>query len=342
MNNVIQTGTKFINFDESVSTHNGLPAGTYTIQFSPMTGFSLKRIPNLDVGVAKPYGRHEERLSRIMRTYNRLGRQLGVLLSGDKGIGKTLLVRMVTNYAINELHLPAIIVNRSYPGLAEYLDSWACEAVIVFDEFEKNFDKGYSEDGEDFQESFLGLFDGMSNQKRLYIVTVNDLYETSDFILNRPGRFHYHMMFDYPDADEIRRFLIDQSDGIISDEDIKKVVSMSIKTNLTFDHLRAIAFELSGGESFDDVIGELNIKKSQIGVSAVVNGKKGTVTTSTGINMFNDDIQSVHANEYGYIRFNVKSGSQDGDKIIVTETDNDDVSSIVITPRRGDTNSLDR
>ena len=255
--NIIATGSTYRIFDESVMVHNHLPVGTYKVRFNPMAGFSLQKVDDLRSSGEKAYGTLEKRVKKIIRTFQNTTRSLGVLASGDKGMGKTMMLRTLADKARNELALPVIIVDSNAPGLADFIDTIG-ESIVVFDEFEKVF--RIDDDGEDSQSQFLGLFDGMSATKRMYVVTVNEINRVSDYLINRPGRFHYHLRFDYPQADEVREYMGDN--GIPSDQ-IDKVVSFTNVTNVNYDHLRAIAFELRSGEDFHEVISDLNIKRTE-------------------------------------------------------------------------------
>lgn len=285
---VVAVGETYRLFGDSVTTHDVLPAHTYTVEFSELTGYSLRRTEPLSSGDEKVYGNHEDRVRRITRSYEAMDRSLGVILSGDKGMGKSLMLRMVAEVMRDKHDLPTIIVRHNTPGIASYIDEIG-EAVIVFDEFEKIFASDHR--GDD-QSQFLSLFDGMSTAKRLYILSVNDLTKLNDFMQNRPGRFHYHMRFTYPAADMIRTYLKDQAPGA-SDVDIRDVVNFSRRFDLTFDHLRAIAFELNLGESFLDVVGDLNIKRSlNHGDTAevIVTLDDGRVVTFNGyVDLFEED-----------------------------------------------------
>lgn len=255
---IISTGTTYRIFDSSVETHDELPLATYRVRFSPMEGFSLQRTSDLEVGTEKVYGNHARRISRILSAYNQFDRSLGVLLSGDKGMGKSLTIRMLADEARRKLSLPVIVVDSNAPGLADFLDSLG-EVMVVFDEFEKVFPSGGGDD--DAQQQFLSLFDGISTTRRLYVISANQVHHLSDYLVNRPGRFHYHIRFDYPDADQVREYLRDQAPRANATE-IEQAVIFSRKVNLNYDHLRAIAFELNhGGEAFADIIGDLNIKR---------------------------------------------------------------------------------
>lgn len=291
-NSIIAIGNTFRIYDSSVQTYDELPVGTYRVQFSPMSGYSLLRADDdMIVGEDKIYGSHVERLNRIARTYNTVERSLGVLMSGDKGMGKSLMIRLLSRKFAAEQGIPTIIVEKSTPGLAEFLDTIS-ESVVVFDEFEKKFTK---EGDENSQEQFLGLFDGMSAHKRMYIVTVNEVFKLNDFLLNRPGRFHYHIRFDYPTADEVREYMRDKLPAA-SDKQIEDVVMFALRVKINYDHLRAIAFEMSMGGEFADIIGDLNIKnfKSPIYRVTVKLADGTTYTGRDSLNLFNGGEESVY------------------------------------------------
>ena len=79
----------------------------------------------------------------------------------------------------------------------------------------------------------LSLFDGTTGGKKLFIVTCNELYSLNSYIVNRPGRFHYHFRFDYPTPEDIREYLHDKLPEEQHGE-IEKVVDFSRKTSLNY------------------------------------------------------------------------------------------------------------
>ena len=127
--------------------------------------------------------------------------------------------------------------------------------MILFDEFDKIFAETNDYDP---QAEMLTLFDGVSQGKKLFVVTCNELRGLNDFLVNRPGRFHYHFRFEYPSDAEIAEYLEDKIDSAYYNE-IGKVISFAKKVNINYDCLRAIAFELQKGESFEEAIKDLNI-----------------------------------------------------------------------------------
>lgn len=256
--NIVNAGSRYLVYGEDVKTYHELPVGTYEVNFNQMQGYSLAIRPNLLVKEDKVYGASIRKVEKVLDAFERTNRNLGVILSGKKGIGKSLFARILASEA-NKAGLPLINVSTYTPGIANFLGSIDQKVVVLFDEFEKTF----SNDREDCnpQEEMLPLFDGIDSGKKLFVVTCNDVYRLNDFLVNRPGRFHYHFALRAPSADEIIEYLEDkllpQYKNVIKD-----VVSVSIYTEITYDSLRAIVFELNNGYSLKETLEDLNIAKS--------------------------------------------------------------------------------
>lgn len=292
---IVSSGGAYRLYGDAVQTYERLPVATYTIAFSELSGYTLHRVEPLASGEEAIYGSHAERVRRIASGYSAMNRSLGVILSGDKGMGKSLMVRMIAERMRDERSLPTVLVQHATPGLASFLDELG-ETVVVFDEFEKVFP---NEGENEAQNQFLSLFDGLSTTKRLYVLLVNELRRVNDYMLNRPGRFHYHMRFAYPDAETVAQYLRDQVPGI-DETQVATVVDFSRRYDVNFDHLRAIAFELSLGEVFADIIGDLNIKRNETFtpyVEAHITWDNGETDVISGqVDLFDrDGLQSIDA-----------------------------------------------
>lgn len=254
----ISIGRRYEIYDDSLKTYDELPAQTYIVKFSKMSGFYLEEYSEFEIKEDKIYGIHKEKADKVLRAFKRFDRSLGVILSGDKGIGKSLFAKLLSIESIKK-GLPVIIVDSFVPGIANYLEDIKQEVVVLFDEFDKTFANIRTGENEaDPQAGLLSLFDGISQGKKLFIITCNEIRKLNDYLINRPGRFHYHFRFEYPCAEEIKVYLEDKLEEKYHDE-IDKVIVFSKKIDLNYDCLRAIAFELNSGEPFKDAIKDLNI-----------------------------------------------------------------------------------
>ncbi len=249
-------------YNDTLKTYDQLPAQFYTVRFSKGSGFFLEHTPSLEIKEGKVYGVHEAKCDKVLGNFKNFSRNLGAILSGDKGIGKSLFAKLLSIKAIANGY-PVIIVDKYIPGIASYIAEIEQECLILFDEFDKTFGDVNAEDGmAPPQTELLTLFDGLTAGKKLFVITCNSLNKINEFLVNRPGRFHYHFRFEYPMATEIQEYMKDKLPESAWGE-IDKVISFSKKVKLNYDCLRAIAYELSTGLSFSEAIVDLNIVNTE-------------------------------------------------------------------------------
>ncbi|MBQ0014718.1 MAG: AAA family ATPase [Oscillospiraceae bacterium] len=257
--NIVCSGDTYQIYGDALKTYDRLPVGTYEVRFDKLTGFYLSNHNDLVVTEEKIYGSSPAKVDKVLRGFEVAERNFGVILSGGKGIGKSLFARQLAIKA-KEYNLPLIIVGCYVPGIDSFISSIEQEVIVLFDEFEKTFGE---HDGNDPQEDMLSLFDGIDGGKKLFIVTCNDTNKLNSCLLNRPGRFHYHLILGNPGSDEIREYMEDNLDVKYHDF-IQKIVNFSMSTDLTYDILRAIAFELNMGYSLEETLMDLNINKESV------------------------------------------------------------------------------
>lgn len=259
--NVVTYGSSARIYSEDVKTSKTLPLGTYDVCFNPMSGFSLFKRADLVPNEQRIYGDHPKKVEKVLKTFDAVSRNLGVILSGHKGSGKSLFVRILAGKAL-ENNIPVVIVSGCYPGIADFISSIEQEILVIFDEFEKIF--SHTDDEHDPQDELLPLFDGMDNGKKLFVVTCNRVGLLNDCLLNRPGRFHYHFDVKNPSEGEIRAYMTDNLKPEYH-ESIEAVVRLSAMTDVTYDFLRAISFELNQGYSLAETMQDLNISDDKDG-----------------------------------------------------------------------------
>lgn len=254
----IKIGNRVEIYNDTVETFDVLPPKTYIVRFAKLSGFYLEEYADIEVKEEKIYGEQIEKAKKVLGTYLRFDRNLGVILSGDKGIGKSLFARFLSVQAVKQ-GIPVLVVDRYIAGIASYLEKLDQRVMLLFDEFDKTFGGVKQMEGEqEPQTELLSLFDGISQGKKLFVITCNEIKALSDYIINRPGRFHYHLRFDYPSEEEIRSYLMDKLDKSHYNE-INTIIEFSRKVDLNYDCLRAIALEVNSGEKFGAAIHDLNI-----------------------------------------------------------------------------------
>lgn len=244
-----------------------LPARVYSVNFHPLMGFSLNILKkSLDLP-NKIYGKVQQRTEKCIETYKSRTASTGILLTGDKGTGKTLQMAYLANKVISELNLPVIMITEPHAGaqFTSFIESIG-ECCLIFDEFGKMYRASRASQEADIeapqQSSLLSLMDGVDKTKRMIILTENSEYDINDFMLNRPSRIYYHFKYKKLEEESIIGYCKDIN---IKETIINDILDISRKSKLfSFDMLQSITEEhLRFGSSVQDSISDLNIDVSE-------------------------------------------------------------------------------
>lgn len=243
-----------ISFDNDTIKDDLKPA-VYSVGFNMMAGYYLNKVGDTLNTPEKVYGQVGTRVDKIMNSYQAAGSSFGVLMSGDKGSGKTMTSSIVANRAIKELGLPVILVEDSFDpsSLSAFIQKIG-ECVLFFDEFGKRYNDKEGEQGE-----LLSLMDGTGSYKRLVMLTENERSDINRYMLNRPGRLHYHFQYGKLDEATIAEFCEENS---VPDEVVQKIhLRCEMSREFSFDVLQALVYEyrLYGGD-IDELAKDLNIE----------------------------------------------------------------------------------
>ena len=255
MSYFMQSGTRFVAMPDKNSMLESLPIGSYQLETS-LTGPFFSRIPDAEA-TGKVYGDAAKRAERILNTFNSRDRSTGVLLCGEKGSGKSLLARLISEKAREDHNMPVIFVKAGPSGddIETLLNALDAPATVVFDEFEKNFSSGE-------QNGLLSLLDGTGATKHLFVFTANAAHKINEFMVNRPGRIYYSLKFDALSEDFIREYGTDMLNNPEWVEELVVVAQRIYRIN--FDMLKAIVEESNRyNESPMESVAWLNINTSE-------------------------------------------------------------------------------
>lgn len=251
----LQDGNTFSQGSATTVSHpEGLPKGIYEVKLS-LTGFYLSKIAESFTFDYKLYGLNQKFIDYVLKTYENTTGNLGVLLDGIKGSGKTVVAKELCNH----LQLPVILVQSmgdSNDKLIKYLSTAInFDCIFFFDEYEKEF-----KDSSDV----LSFMDGTYNSiyRKVFLLTTNEL-KVDPNLLGRPSRIRYKKSFGNL-SEEITREILDD---ILEDKTaIEKVIELTHSMNIiTIDLIKAIATEINihGVESLPDIKETFNIEFSK-------------------------------------------------------------------------------
>ena len=258
MTHFLRNGTSFrISNEVNMDLHSRLPAGNYTIQQDQFGNMFLDQVEGFNIS-GKLYGDIESRAQRILNTFYSRSSSTGVLLTGEKGSGKSLLAKLLCQTAAVN-NIPTVIVSNPRHGekFNSFIQSINHECVVLFDEFEKTYDA-------EQQESLLTLLDGVFPSKKLFVLTCNDKFRIDTHMRNRPGRIFYTLDYKGLTEDFIREYCQDNLEQTQYIDQICSIAAMFSSFN--FDMLKALIEEMNRyQESPDKSLEMLNVKAEYSG-----------------------------------------------------------------------------
>ncbi len=220
----------------------------YTIGVDAFGRFYLTKTSDGFTFDYKIYGLETKLVERVLKTYEATKANLGILLNGLKGTGKTVSSKIIAS----KLNQPIILVDTKYEGVQFFLNSITQNITIFIDEYEKVF-------GE--TTSMLTIMDGALNStyRRVFLLTTNELYIDKNLI-QRPGRIRYLKKFEDLKPEIVTEIV----DDILEYPEFKSecIAFISNLETITVDIVKAVINEVNihaeGPSAFEDIF---NVKK---------------------------------------------------------------------------------
>lgn len=256
---------------EDIKIYKHLPIDVYTIAFSKFKGIFFQKY-DYNTNHEKIYGDSTKIANHIVKSYGITDKNLGVLLSGGKGLGKSLTARLVIEQLINKY--PIIVVNEYIPGIFDFLKS-VSNSVFLFDEFEKtmagnNDNSDNNTQATTKQDEMLSLLDGTNiGNHNLFLFTCNSLEKVNDNLKSRPGRIKYHYKFKSCSEETIRDYC---KDNLLKKELENDIVTELLATRyVSLDIITALVNEVNNFDvSVSDALDYLNIESTILELEAIV------------------------------------------------------------------------
>jgi len=175
----------------------------------------------------------------------------GVLLSGLKGSGKTLMAKKIAVVS----NLPIIVVDKEVSAcdIEPFFAKITANVCVIFDEIDKYWNTRY----------LLGFLDGVKPScKKLVLCTCNDEDEIDEYLNDRCSRIRYKKLFKCMTKENINGIMNDILDNEEKAKSATEFIFNSINV-VSYDNVVMFAEEVKNNpdDSYESILEDMNIGK---------------------------------------------------------------------------------
>lgn len=216
------------------TSFDNIPAGVWKLVIT-LTGAFLHKVTDKFEFGHKVYGLENEFIDYTIKSFEASEKNMGILLNGLKGCGKTVTAKVLAN----RTGLPVILVDESTIGNLGYFEEIQQPLCFMFDEFEKII----NHKDQSAIAPLLSFVDGTATAtKHMMLFTSNDT-QISEFFIDRPGRIRYIKNYGSLSPQVVKEILDDRLQHKEFEADILEWVSFF--KFLTIDILMSIVNEVN-------------------------------------------------------------------------------------------------
>ena len=240
--NILKDNGKYTFFN-SLTIEKELEAKNYIFDYDSLGNCFLRdaedfKLPN------KIYDVNGNMRKDINKAFSNYDKNLGVLLTGAKGQGKSLNAKLLCK----EMGLPVIMINKSIEkdvNFVEFFNGIKQDYCMFIDEFEKLFDNNvHSDNNVDYhkQDVFLSFMDGVLTNKHkvLFLLTTNE--SVNEYFINRPSRVKFLQDYNELPEELFHQIVDDRLDNKEYKPDLEDNVSL---INMNIDLLISIVDDIN-------------------------------------------------------------------------------------------------
>lgn len=248
-----------------------LPVGVYKTKLDQYEQMYLARIDDKFPLPTKIYDVERPFIDRVKTSWAQTTSNMGILLNGIKGTGKSICAEMIAN----EMNLPVIIVSFQHKSLIGFLNDIQQDVVVFIDEYDKIFER--------YSNALLPIMDGVlkSDHRIMFLLTSNEVNLERN-MMQRPSRIRYIKTFGdmtLPVIMEVVNDILIHKE--LFEETVKFISELPI---ITMDLVKSILSEINihheSPKAFEDVFNISDGNSEKYNVYKVVNGTKTLIHES--------------------------------------------------------------